>query len=174
MSYLIVLREEAHCLGVAATSLVISSCLSCISCSLPVFKCRMRFLGFAFLLLACRAMLASCSKVACHKGVILLSFLKSCCNNRRDKQVRHCTTSSRQLRCLPDHQPLYGRTRVGPPTLKRIYYFLLNRYCEVLEERGVVIKWEPCLALLMHLLPFTVSYGSWHLSCSGLDGLTKE
>lgn len=159
VSYLIVLREEAHCL--AATSM--SSPPLC-----PAFPvlclCSNAEWGFWDLPSSCwlagLCWPVALKQVACHKGVILLSSLKSGCNNRRGKQVRHCTTGSRQLRWLPDHYPLYGRTRVGPPMLKRIYWFLLNCYCEGLEERGFVTKWEPCLALLMHSLPFTVSYGT--------------
>lgn len=57
--------------------------------------------------------------------------------------------------------------------IKHIYYFLLDSYCEGLEEWGVVVRWKLCLVLFMHLPSFTVEYGTWHLCC-WVEGLDKE
>ena len=58
--------------------------------------------------------------------------------------------------------------------LNCVYCFNLEGYCEGLEERGVIIRWKPCLVLLMHLPSFTAEYGIWHLRCSGVGGLAEE
>lgn len=96
------------------------------------------------------------------------------CNNGRDKHVRHCTTSSRQLRSLPD-RPLHKRTRTGPPDAK---VYLLFPTCRFLwKPRGVRGSYQ------MEIVPSAshvfaifhcMEYGTWHLHCSGVDGLTEE
>lgn len=115
VSYLIVLREEAHCLEVVVITMVISSCMS----AFPVLcLCSNTEWGFWDLPSSCwlpgLCWPLALKQVACHKGAILFIYVKSCCNNRTDKHISHCTTSSRQLRVLRDH-PLHKRTRIGSP-----------------------------------------------------------